>query len=103
MSLKRTLTSGVVAILLAASFVGVGASAANAAGSCSSMSTFGGGLSASSVVATCKGRVVFNWRCSSDLFFTRNAKTINYGTTFNTRSFVGCKNGYVVDLEGHSA
>lgn len=46
---------------------------------------------------------MFNWRCSSDLFFTRNAKTINYGTTFNTRSFVGCKNGYVVDLEGHSA
>lgn len=90
-------------IALAASLSAFGATSAQAVGSCSSLGSFGGGQGPSSIVATCKGKVKFTWRCSSDLLFRVNAKTVDYGSSWNTRSFVGCNEGYVVDERGFSA
>lgn len=83
-------------VALAAAFTAFTATPASAAGACSSVTTSGGGNSASYIVATCSGTVQFRWRCSSDLLFRWNYRTLSFGSTFNTKYFVGCNQGYAV-------
>lgn len=80
-----------------------GGAPANAAGACSFVNVSGGGSAPSSIVAECQGKVEITWRCSSDLLFRTNARTIDFGSTFNTRTFVGCNEGYVVYPGAQSA
>lgn len=79
-------------IALAASMTVMGGSAANAAGSCTSFSV--SGSAPSHLVARCQGTVKFTWKCSTDIWGTLQTKTVNYGSSYNTRSHFACNEGH---------
>lgn len=88
----RTLWGALATVALAGSMVVFGGSAANAAGSCTSFSV--SGSAPSYLVARCQGTVKFTWKCSTDIWGTLQTKTVNYGSSYNTRSHFACNEGH---------
>lgn len=91
--LSKAMVSSSLALMLAGGMTLLGATAANAAGTCSNVS-----VSSGSVSLTCKGTVKYVWKCSSDLFGTVNTKYFTFPSTYySTQTFRACNIGNPVN------
>ncbi|MFE7845523.1 hypothetical protein ACFUTX_10075 [Microbacterium sp. NPDC057407] len=88
----KKLSAGGAVVALATSLLLLGTSSASAAGSCSSFS--GSGSAPSYLVGRCINTPEFRWKCSTDVWGTLNRKTMQYGSTYSTKSSLACNVGY---------
>lgn len=89
MKFKKKIAGLSACAALAAGLV-LGIASPASAGTCSSVSQSNG-----TITGNCKGTTTFTWYCSTDLFNTKQTKTVSFpSNTYSTKTFKACNAGF---------